>query len=118
MVNRTLRRRSIMRRRIGGGGGGGGGGEVTIIRFWMEGCGACAMSKQAWTDFKAMSPTKTVEIESAASPSKWNGEVKAFPTYIVVGPNGKKLKKKQGAITDPAKLVQFVKMRSRHTKKN
>ena len=122
MVNRTLRRRSIMRRRIGGGSGrtartarrrssSSSSSGVTVIRFWMQGCGACAMSEQAWTDFKAMSPTKTVEIESAAIPSKWNGEVKAFPTYVVVGPNGKKLKKKQGAITDPAKLVQFVKMR-------
>ena len=117
MVNRTLRRRSIMRRRIGGGSGrtarrrSSSSSGVTVIRFWMQGCGACAMSEQAWTDFKAMSPTKTVEIESAAIPSKWNGEVKAFPTYVVVGPNGKKLKKKQGAITDPAKLVQFVKMK-------
>lgn len=113
MVNRTLRRRSIMRRRIGGRSSG-----LTIIRFWMEGCGACAMSKQAWTDFEGMSPVKTVAIESAAIPPQWNKEVKAFPTYIVVGRNGKKLKKKQGAITDPAKLVQFVKMSSRHTKKS
>ena len=111
MVNRTLRRRSIMRRRIGGRG-------LTIIRFWMEGCGACAMSERAWTDFEGMSPIKTVAIERAAIPPQWSKEVKAFPTYIVVGPNGKKLKKKQGAITDPAKLVQFVKMSSRHTKKS
>ena len=76
------------------------------------------MSEQAWTDFEGMSPIKTVKIERAAIPPKWNHEVKAFPTYLVVGRNGKKLKKKQGAITDPAKLVQFVKMRSRHTKKN
>ena len=117
MVNRTLRRRSIMRRRIGGGkrtarhnskpsrGG------LTIIRFWMQGCGACAMSKQAWTDFEEMSPIKTVAIERAAIPPQWDSDVKAFPTYIVVSANGKKLKKKQGAITDPAKLVQFVKMK-------
>jgi hypothetical protein len=69
------------------------------------------MSEQAWTDFEGMSPVKTVKIERASIPPKWNHEVKAFPTYLVVGPNGKKLKKKQGAITDPAELVQFVKMR-------
>lgn len=113
MVNKTLRRRSIMRRRIGGSRSG-----VTIIRFWMQGCGACEMSEDAWTKFEGMSPVKTVKIERAAIPPKWNHEVEAFPTYLVVGPNGKKLKKKQGAITDPAKLMQFVKMRSRHTKKN
>lgn len=89
-------------------------GGLTIIRFWMNGCGACAMSEKAWTDFEEISPVKTVKIESAAIPPRWNNEVKAFPTYVVVGPNGKKLKKKQGAITDPAQLMQFVKMRRPH----
>jgi len=104
-----------MRRRIGGktrkSAAPGRSSKLTIIRFWMQGCGACAMSKQAWTDFEGMSPIKTVAIERAAIPPQWDSEVKAFPTYIVVSANGKKLKKKQGAITDPAKLVQFVKMK-------
>lgn len=86
---------------------------VTVIRFWMDGCGACAMSEDAWTKFEGMSPVKTVKIERAAIPPKWDKEVKAFPTYVVVGPNGKKLRKKQGAITDAAKLMQFANTRKR-----
>ena len=89
--------------------------DITVIRFWMEGCGACAMSENAWTEFEAMSPVKTIKIESSAIPPEWNKEVKAFPTYVVVGPNGKKLKKKQGAITDSSKLMQFATtMKSKH----
>jgi tartrate dehydratase beta subunit/fumarate hydratase class I family protein len=106
-----------MRRRIGGKSSPFATGGVTVIRFWMNGCGACAMSEKAWTDFKKVSGTKTVEIERAAISPQWDSEIKAFPTYVVVDHNGKKLKKKTGAITDPAKLVQFVKMRSRHTKR-
>jgi len=75
------------------------------------------MSEAAWTDFEAMSPVKTVKIERAAIPPQWNSEIKAFPTYIVVGPNGKKLKKKTGAITDSAKLMQFAKTRTRTQKR-
>ena len=88
-------------------------GGVTVIRFWLDGCGACAMSEDAWTKFEGVSPVKTLKIESAAIPPKWNGEVKAFPTYVVVGPNGKKLKKKQGAITDLAKLMQLARTRKK-----
>jgi len=75
------------------------------------------MSRDAWEKFEVMSPIKTVKIESAAIPPKWNSEVKAFPTYVVVGANGKKLKKKQGAITDPEKLMQFVKIERRRTRR-
>ena len=99
-MTRTLRRpRGTPARRQG----------ITIIRFWMNGCGACEMSEDAWTEFEQMSPVKTVKIERAAIPPRWNSEIKAFPTYIVVGPNGKKLKKKMGAITDSAKLMQMAK---------
>ena len=90
---------------------------ITIIRFWMNGCGACQMSEEAWTEFEKMSPVKTVKIERAAIPPQWDNEIKAFPTYIVVGPNGKKLKKKMGAITDSAKLMQLAKTRKRSTRR-
>ena len=90
-----------------------GGDGITVIRFWMDGCGACAMSENAWTDFEEMSPVKTVKIERAAIPPRWNSEIKAFPTYIVVGANGKKLKKTTGAITDPAKLMKLAKTRNK-----
>ena len=88
---------------------------ITVIRFWMDGCGACAMSEDAWTDFEEMSPVKTVKIERASIPPRWNREIKGFPTYIVVGPNGKKLKKTTGAITDPAKLMKLARTRKRRS---
>ena len=93
---------------------------ITIIRFWMDGCSACEMSEDAWTKFEGMSPVKTVKIERAAIPPEWDSEVKAFPTYVVVGPNGKKLKKKQGSITDAGKLMRFVKTnrKARRTKRH
>jgi len=91
---------------------------ITVIRFWMNGCGACKMSETAWTDFEEMSPVKTVKIERAAIPPQWNSEIKAFPTYIVVGPNGKKLKKKTGAITDSAKLMQLARTQTQKKKRS
>jgi hypothetical protein len=75
------------------------------------------MSENAWTDFEEMSPVKTVKIERASIPPRWNREIKGFPTYIVVGPNGKKLKKTTGAITDPAKLMKFARTRKRSTRR-
>jgi hypothetical protein len=76
------------------------------------------MSETAWTDFEEMSPVKTVKIERAAIPPQWNSEIKAFPTYIVVGPNGKKLKKKTGAITDSAKLMQLARTQTQKKKRS
>ena len=81
--------------------------QPMIIRFWLEGCGACAMSEDAWTKFEKDSPIKTVKIESSAIPPEWSEEVKAFPTYIVVV-DGKKVAKEQGAITDLSKLRKLA----------
>jgi len=104
MVRKTKgRRRQRTRRR---------GGQMqaeppTIIRFWLNGCGACAASEEAWTQFEKESPIKTVKIESSAIPPKWSEEVKAFPTYIVVV-DGKKVAKEQGAIQDIGKLKKLA----------
>ena len=98
---RTLRRRTRQKRR------GGNSEEPTIIRFRLEGCAACNMSQDAWDEFAKTSPIKPVEIEQSAIPPKWNNEVQAFPTYIVVM-DGKKVAKEQGAITDPAKLKKLA----------
>lgn len=80
-----------------------------IIRFRLEGCGACNMSQNAWDTFAKTSPIKPVEIEQSAIPPQWNDEVKAFPTYIVVVDGKKVVAKKQGAITDPANLKKLAK---------
>ena len=101
-TRKQQRRRSIKRRK-----GGSKSGEPIIIRFWLDGCGACAMSEDAWTKFEKESPIKTVKIESKAIPPEWNSEVKAFPTYIVVV-DGKKVAKEQGAITDLSKLKKLA----------
>ena len=73
----------------------------------MNGCGACEVSKDAWTQFEKESPIKTDKIESSEIPPEWSEEVKAFPTYIVVV-DGKKVAKEQGAITDVSKLRKLV----------
>jgi len=73
----------------------------------LNGCGACAASEEAWTQFEKESPIKTLKIESSAIPPEWSEEVKAFPTYIVVV-DGKKVAKEQGAITDSAKLKKLA----------
>jgi hypothetical protein len=85
---------------------------VTVIRFWMQGCGACEASKPAWTEFEndSSDDSKKVLIERSAIPPEWDGEVQAFPTYIVVV-DGKKVAKKQGAITDASKLKKLAKSR-------
>ena len=82
---------------------------VTVIRFWMEGCGACAASEEAWTQFEndRSDDSKKVKIERSAIPPEWDGEVEAFPTYIVVV-DGKKVAKEQGAITDASKLRKLA----------
>ena len=83
-----------------------------IIRFRLNGCGACEMSQPAWAEFEndPSDGIKKVEIESSAIPPEWSNEVKAFPTYIVVV-DGKKVAKEQGAITDIAKLKALAKKR-------
>jgi hypothetical protein len=73
----------------------------------MNGCGACAASEEAWTQFEKESPIKTVKIESDSIPPEWSKEVKAFPTYIVVV-DGKKVAKEQGAIQDVGKLKKLA----------
>jgi hypothetical protein len=78
----------------------------------MEGCGACEASKDAWTEFEndSTDDSKKVKIERSAIPPEWDGEVQAFPTYIVVV-DGKKVAKEQGAITDASKLKKLAKRR-------
>ena len=92
--------------------------EPMIIRFWMNGCGACQASEAAWTKFEGEGDdgVKKVKIERDAIPAKWNQEVEAFPTYIVVV-DGKKVAKKTGADTDLGKLKE-VAMEAAASKKN
>jgi hypothetical protein len=49
----------------------------TVTLFWMEGCGACAHNKKAWTEFKKLYKN-TREVESKKV--KPSDNVVSFPT--------------------------------------
>ena len=122
MVGKTKGRRRRNRRRTRKNRMGGFTGEpVQIIRFWMNGCGACRASEAAWTKFENESDDddsiKKVKIERDAIPAEWNQEVEAFPTYIVVV-DGKKVAKEIGANTDLGKLKEVAVKAASSQKKN
>lgn len=92
---------------------------VQIIRFWMNGCGACQASEAAWTKFENETDPdgiKKVKIERDAIPVEWDQEVQAFPTYIVVV-DGKKVAKETGANTDLGKLKEVAVKASKKNKR-
>lgn len=106
MVRKTKgrRRRTHRRRRRTGGQM-----KPTIIRFWMNGCGACQKSEPEWTKFEQEGDdgVKKVKIESSAIPPQWSADVQAFPTYIVVV-DGEKVAREVGAGTDLGKLKKVA----------
>lgn len=119
MVRKTKGRRRNRRRTRKNRRGGFTGKPVQIIRFWMNGCGACRASEAAWTKFENESDDddsiKKVKIERDAIPAEWDQEVQAFPTYIVVV-DGKKVAKETGANTDLGKLKEVAVKASQKSK--
>lgn len=87
-------------KRVGGGTTG-----VEITRYYMDGCPACEMSKDAWQKFKKTAKARTDEIESANIPESAN--IEAYPTYIV-RKDGKETNRKQGAITKVEDITQLL----------
>jgi thiol-disulfide isomerase/thioredoxin len=78
-----------------------------IVRYHMNGCGACEMSKEAWNDF-CNNPPDGVEheaIEEADIPK--SARIKAFPTYVVFE-NGRERNRKEGAITTKEGITQLL----------
>jgi len=108
MAARTRRRRKSARsRRRRGGRKSAAKPAVKIVRYHMNGCSACEMSKKAWDDF-CNNPPPNVEheaIEEANIPE--SAGIEAFPTYVVFV-NGKETNRQQGAITDSAKITQLL----------
>ena len=108
MAARTRRhRKSTRSRRRRGGRKSAAKPAVKIVRYHMNGCSACEMSKEAWDDF-CKNPPPNVEheaIEEANIPE--SAGIEAFPTYVVFV-NGKETKRQQGAITDSAKITQLL----------
>lgn len=81
--------------------------SVKIVRYHMNGCGACEMSKKAWNDF-CNNPPPNVEhqaIEEANIPE--SARIKAFPTYVVFV-NGKEVNRQPGAITTKEGITQLL----------
>ena len=81
--------------------------SVKIVRYHMNGCGACEMSKEAWNDF-CNNPPDGVEheaIEEADIPK--SARIKAFPTYVVFE-NGRERNRKEGAITTKEGITQLL----------
>ena len=81
--------------------------SVKIVRYHMNGCGACEMSKEAWNDF-CNNPPDGVEhqaIEEANIPE--SAGIKAFPTYVVFV-NGRERNRKEGAITTKEGITQLL----------
>ena len=78
-----------------------------IVRYHMNGCGACEMSEKAWNDFcnNLSDGVEHQAIESEHIPESAGIEV--FPTYVVFE-NGRETKRQPGAIMDSAKITQLV----------
>lgn len=104
MATRKVRRTRRRRRR---GGRKSAAKPVKIVRYHMNGCGACEMSKKAWNDF-CNNPPPNVEheaIEEADIPE--SARIKAFPTYVVFE-NGRERNRKEGAITTKEGITQLL----------
>ena len=107
MAARTRRRRKSARSRRRRGGRKPAAKSVKIVRYHMNGCGACEMSEKAWDDFcnSSQGGVEHEAIESKDIPE--SAGIKAFPTYVVFV-NGKETKRHQGAITDSAEITQLL----------
>ena len=81
--------------------------SVKIVRYHMNGCGACEMSKQAWDDFcnNLSDGVEHQAIEEADIPESVG--IKAFPTYVVFV-NGRERNRKEGAITTKEGITQLL----------
>ena len=81
--------------------------SVKIVRYYMNGCGACKMSEKAWNDFcnNLSDGVEHQAIESEHIPE--SARIKAFPTYVVFE-NGRETKRQPGAIMDSAKITQLL----------
>lgn len=80
---------------------------VKIVRYYMNGCGACEMSKKAWDDFcnNLSDGVEHEAIESEYIPE--SAGIKAFPTYVVFV-NGKEVNRQPGAITTKEGITQLL----------
>lgn len=81
--------------------------SVKIVRYHMNGCGACEMSKEAWNDFcnNLSDGVEHEAIEEADIPE--SAGIKAFPTYVVFV-NGRERNRKEGAITTKEGITQLL----------
>jgi hypothetical protein len=108
MAARTRRRRKSARtRRRRRGGSKPTANSVKIVRYHLNGCGACNVSKEAWDDF-CNNPPPNVEYEAIESKDiPESARIKAFPTYVVFV-NGKETKRHQGAIGSKEEIIQLL----------
>jgi len=108
MAARTRRRRKSTRtRRRRGGRKSAAKPAVKIVRYHLNGCGACNVSKEAWDDF-CNNPPPNVEYEAIESKDiPETAGIKAFPTYVVFV-NGKEVKRQEGAITSKEGIIQLL----------
>ena len=81
--------------------------SVKIVRYHMNGCGACKMSEKAWNDFcnNLSDGVEHQAIESEHIPE--SARIKAFPTYVVFE-NGRERNRKEGAITTKEGITQLL----------
>jgi hypothetical protein len=87
---------------------------MSVVFYFMNGCGACAATWPTWKKVKKMAKGPIREVEAKQVPSEAN--VRSFPTFVVENEDGQEVDRVEGRQMNARALMKRLGMKAKKTK--
>lgn len=87
---------------------------MSVVFYFMDGCGACAATWPTWKKVKKMAVGPVREVESKQLPR--GSTVRSFPTFVVENEDGQEVDRVVGRQKNAVALMKRLGMKMKRSK--